>query len=177
MGYGPEPLPSYRELRNLSYTIKFKLHFALGHYSSRTISCSHHLIIQLDPGIRSVPVQISFIDWQYTYAVMVAYHLWMYSLIVHRPAASITSSIRAYPHYLSSARPAVITEIWQAALWWNPYNIITISNVTTQLALPYIITICATALYIIPRARTILNMYTVSYETNLRSFTILNLGA
>ena len=51
MGYEPEPLPSYIELINRYHTIKFKLHFTLGYSYSLPTSWSHHLIIQLDPGL------------------------------------------------------------------------------------------------------------------------------
>ena len=59
MGYETEPLPSYRELRNWSHTIKFKVQFDPVYSSSRPVSWSHHLISWLDPGICSFPVHIS----------------------------------------------------------------------------------------------------------------------
>ena len=71
MGYKPESLSSYRELRNRFYTVRFKLHFAPGYSSSRLTFCSHHLIIQRDPDICSAPVYISLIFRQTTcYAIL-----------------------------------------------------------------------------------------------------------
>ena len=59
MGYEPDPLPSHRELRNRSYTIKSKLNFTLDYYYSRPTSWSHHLISKLDPIIHYALVHSS----------------------------------------------------------------------------------------------------------------------
>ena len=109
--YPPPPfLPSYRKLRNRSYTIKLKLYFNPGYSSSYPTSWSHHLIIQLDPWIRSDPVHNSYIYREATCAAMVAKSLYMYSFIGHNPAASITSAPGGYSHSLSL--PTLIYNYW-----------------------------------------------------------------
>ena len=72
---------------------------------------------------------------------MVDFHFCMYSLIFHIPFDSIVSSTGGYHHYLSSARQYVIPAILRADLWWNHSKKFNIDTVTTQISLPYNITI------------------------------------
>ena len=146
MGYEPDTLPSYIHIRNRSYTIKLKLHFTPGYYFSRPTSWSHHLIIQLDPGIRSSPVHISYIGQQVTYSAMVDCRIWIYSFIVYIPAASSASATGYYSHSPPSVLWAVIPTILRSDRWWKPFNTFIIAFFTTQILLPYSITICAAAL-------------------------------
>ena len=146
MGYEPEPLPSYRELRNISHTIKFKLHLPPGYSSLLTTSWYHHIISRLDPVICSDPVQSSYIGRQVTCYKMGDFRLWIYSLIGQISAPPRASSTRGYSHSLSSARREVIPAILQDDWWWKLYKDFSITLVTTQLSLPYSSTVCATAL-------------------------------
>ena len=65
---------------------------------------------------------------------MMACHIWMYSFILHKPAATIVLATGGYYHYPISALQAVIPAIHQAALWWNPSSTFSISPITTQLS-------------------------------------------
>ena len=70
-------------------------------------------------------------------------------------AASSANTTGIYSHSPPSPRITAIPVIFLAAQWWNPSRTFSISPVTTQLSLLYISTDCATALYIIPRDRTV----------------------
>ena len=141
MEYEPEPLPSYKELSNIFYTIEFTLRFTLVNSSLHPTSWSHHLSSQLYPGIRSAPAQSSYIVCQVTYAVMVVFRLWMYSLIGQSFAASSTSSTGGYSHSPSSIRRSVIPGIHWSARWWKPPTLLSLifppPNSCSHISVPY----------------------------------------
>ena len=137
MGYEPYPLTSYREQRNRSHKIKFKLQPTLDYSSLRPTSRSHHLISQLDTGIHSDPVNSSQIGRKAAWAMLVACCLWMYCLIGQRPMDPSASATGGYYHSPFSVRRSVITVICRSAQWWKPSNNFSITPVTTQLFLPY----------------------------------------
>ena len=83
----------------------------------------------------------------------------MYTPMEWIPAASIASTTEGYSHYMPGPCFPVIPMIRRAARWRNPSRTLRISPVTTQISLTYNSTNCVTALYIIPRARTVATIF------------------
>ena len=92
---------------------------------------------------------------QATVYAMVACNLLMYSLIGWSPTSSIDATTGGNYHSLSSPCVAIIPVILLDARLRNPSRIFSIPPVTTLLSLPYNITNCSTALYIILRAHNV----------------------
>ena len=92
---------------------------------------------------------------QATFYDMVACHLLMYSPMGWSPEASIAATTGGYYHSLPTQHFAVIPVIRLAAQWRNPPNTFRTPPITTHISLPYRSTNWATALYTIPRARTV----------------------
>ena len=90
---------------------------------------------------------------------MFACCLLMYSTMGYSPAASSASITGGYHHSLPAPHIVVIPVIRLSGRWWNPYRTFSITPGTTQLSLPYSITTQYTALYIMPRARTVATVF------------------
>ena len=90
-----------------------------------------------------------------TFSSMVACRLLIFSIMGFIPATSIAAAAGGYSHSPPSPRISVVPMILLDDQWWNPSSSFTISPVTTQLSLLYIITDWSTSLYIIPRVRTV----------------------
>ena len=146
MGYEPDTIPFYIEIRNFSYIIKLKIHFTQGYYFSRLTSWSHHLIVKLHAIIHSTLLHSLFIGQQATWFSMVACHILIYSLIGQGPAASSASVTGDYSNYPSSLLWDVIFAILRATWWCKPSNTFGISPVINQILISYSITNYATTL-------------------------------
>ena len=81
--------------------------------------------------------------------------IWLTSNSSFSLLASSTATTRGYPQSSPAPSVSIIHVICLAARLWNPYRTLSIAAVTTQLSLPYSSTAWATALYIIPQARTV----------------------
>ena len=145
MGYETYPFPSYRELMNLSHTIKFKLQFTPVYSSLPPMSLFHHLISQIYPAYVSSQCTTHRLDsrpllprWWPSVSEFIT---WFGQI----PTATSSLGTGVYYHSLSSLFQAVIPAIWRAARWWKPSNTFSIAPVATQLLLSYSSTICATA--------------------------------
>ena len=156
MGYESDTLFSYNYLRNRSYSIM--LIFTDYMYTTQI-----HLP-RPDPTIsssRSFPA--SALPW---YRI----HKWggMPPVLIWSPAVSKFTPVwgvilwllaipplGGYSYYSSGTCFAIIPVICLDAQCWKPSRTFNIAPITTQLSLLYIITDCATDLYINPRARTV----------------------
>ena len=105
------PLPSYRWLRNRSYTIILKLKYSLGYSTSRLTYWSHHLVDLLDPGMLSAPVHSSYMGRLVISSAMVTCRLWMYSLMVHSPSISKDSYTGGHYHVPSPAHQSIFLQL------------------------------------------------------------------
>ena len=77
-----------------------------------------------------------------TCAVIFAWRLRMYFHIGYKPAASSAATAGGYSHDPSATHFPVIPVIPLAAWWLNPSRISNIAPDTTQISLPYRITVC-----------------------------------
>ena len=103
--------------------------------------------------------------WKATFYAIVACCLLMYMPLRWISVVSIASTTEGYSHSLPDPRFAVIPLICHAAQWWNPSRTLTISPFTTHIFLPYNITDSGTALYIIPRVRTVAPVISITLAT------------
>ena len=124
MEYESGPLPCYKYLRNLSYTINFqKLPSPPIHSTSHPTYCSRHRINFIFTRIIFAPVHSSYMVRKDTCAATFYCLLCIYSMIGHIPVVSSASATRGHYHSPSVVRCAVIPIILIAALWWNPSSI------------------------------------------------------
>ena len=86
---------------------------------------------------------------------MVECRLRTYSFIGYIPITSNASSTYEHFHTSSRTRQSDMSDILWATLWWNPSITFNIASVTTQLLIPYINTVCTTALCFIAHAQTV----------------------
>ena len=102
---------------------------------------------------------------QSTYATIVTYLCWIYSLIGNRPAISSVSTAEGHSHIPTIVWCVFITVILLDTWWWNPSNNFIMDPATTQLSIPYNIIDYMIALGNIPHYRTFAPVFVTIFST------------
>ena len=162
MGYESEPLPSYHELNNWSYSIMLS-------YPKYLSTSQVHLLL---PGTTIIPSKSSLASAPPLFIA----HIWggRQSFTLWLPASpdvlpnGVDPCVFHFLHY----QGVLLIFAWYnsfisplircAAWWWNLSRTFSISPVTTQILMLYKSTDCATTLFVAPRARTIAPVFYIT---------------